>query len=465
MLCDGEAVSRLLRDRIFEAKLRIALPAELAELRALTQNERLHPEQLRSLAQASAADIVRFAMAHTDYYRERYARAGIREQDLSDPDAFRSLPVLERADVRDHFERIRSDEATPSNAQYAVTGGTTNEPLRVLRDRRASHRTLGWRLHRWWGVGPGANQALIWRDASSGFWKSLRHDALWWPTRSVRMDANHIDEKATAAFLDGWERIRPALLTGYVGAVIELAQLVQRSGRAIPPPKAVGVTAAPITPGQQEYVCKVFGAPVYDHYQCIESPMLAGECARHDGLHVFADARLVEILDDEGQPVPPGELGSVVITDFRNRVFPLIRYRLGDEARWKEGACPCGITFPMLEPVRGRITDMLRFPSGLIVSGDGILAIFDPWPDAVRQFQLRQERDYSLTLRCVRGSDANADRIMRKVVEEVRATARYEVPVRLELVDEIRHDRGKQRIVVSDVPGSPAARPPEAAER
>ena len=465
MLCDGEAVSRLLRDRIFEAKLRIALPAELAELRALTQNERLHPEPLRSLAQASAADIVRFAMAHTDYYRERYARAGIREQDLSDPDAFRSLPVLERADVRDHFERIRSDEATPSNAQYAVTGGTTNEPLRVLRDRRASHRTLGWRLHRWWGVGPGANQALIWRDASSGFWKSLRHDALWWPTRSVRMDANHIDEKATAAFLDGWERIRPALLTGYVGAVIELAQLVQRSGRAIPPPKAVGVTAAPITPGQQEYFCKVFGAPVYDHYQCIESPMLAGECARHDGLHVFADDRLVEILDDEGQPVPTGELGSVVITDFRNRVFPLIRYRLGDEARWKEGACPCGITFPMLEPVRGRITDMLRFPSGLIVSGDGILAIFDPWPDAVRQFQLRQERDYSLTLRCVRGSDANADRIMRKVVEEVRATARYEVPVRLELVDEIRHDRGKQRIVVSDVPGSPAARPPEAAER
>ena len=465
MLCDGEVVSRLLRDRIFEAKLRIALPAELAELRALTQNERLHPEQLRSLAQASAADIVRFAMAHTDYYRERYARAGIREQDLSDPDAFRSLPVLERADVRDHFERIRSDEATPSNAQYAVTGGTTNEPLRVLRDRRASHRTLGWRLHRWWGVGPGANQALIWRDASSGFWKSLRHDALWWPTRSVRMDANHIDEKATAAFLDRWERIRPALLTGYVGAVIELAQLVQRSGRAIPPPKAVGVTAAPITPGQKEYVCKVFGAPVYDHYQCIESPMLAGECARHDGLHVFADARLVEILDDEGQPVPTGELGSVVITDFRNRVFPLIRYRLGDEARWKEGACPCGITFPMLEPVRGRITDMLRFPSGLIVSGDGILAVFDPWPDAVRQFQLRQERDYSLTLRCVRGSDANADRIMRKVVEEVRATARYEVPVRLELVDEIRHDRGKQRIVVSDVPGSPAARPPEAAER
>jgi phenylacetate-CoA ligase len=465
MLWDGEAVSRLLRDRIFEAKLRIALPAELAELRALTQNERLHPEQLRSLAQASAADIVRFAMAHTDYYRERYARAGIREQDLSDPDAFRSLPVLERADVRDHFEWIRSDEATPSSVHHAVTGGTTNEPLRVLRDRRASHRTLGWRLHRWWGVGPGENQAFIWRDASSGFWKSLRHDALWWPTRSVKMDANHIDEQAIAAFLEGWERIRPALLVGYVGAVIELAQRVERSGRRLPPPKAIGTTAAPITPAQKEYVGRILGAPVYDHYQCIESPMLAGECARRDGLHVFADARLVEILDDAGRPVPPGETGSVVITDFRNRVFPLIRYRLGDEARWKEGACPCGVTFPRLEPVRGRVTDMLRFPSGLAVSGDGILAVFDPWPEAVRAFQLRQHEDHSLTLRCVRGSDPNADLIMRKVVEEVRATVRHEVPVHLELVDEIRHDRGKQRIVVSEAPGSRAARPPEVAER
>ena len=453
-----------LRNQLFEAKLRLVRGAEFAELRALAEGERLDAERLRSLQQARAAAIVRFAMAHTAYYRERYAKAGIDPRDLAHPQAFESLPVLERADVREHFERIRSDEATPANVQRAVTGGTTGEPLRVLRDNRANHRTLGWRLHRWWGVEPSDNKAVIWRDAATDFWKTLRHDALWWPTRSVQMDANRIDARTTARFLDGWERVRPALLTGYVGAVIALAEFVKQSGRAIPPPKAVGVTAAPITPGQQEYVCKVFGAPVYDHYQCIESPMLAGECARHDGLHVFADARLVEILDDEGQPVPTGELGSVVITDFRNRVFPLIRYRLGDEARWREGACPCGITFPMLEPVRGRITDMLRFPSGLIVSGDGILAIFDPWPDAVRQFQLRQERDYSLTLRCVRGSDANADRIMRKVVEEVRATARYEVPVRLELVDEIRHDRGKQRIIVSEVSGAPAARPPGVTE-
>ena len=234
-------------------------PTELAELRALAQSERLDPEKLRSLQQARAAEIVRFAVAHSAHYRERYARAGIEPRDLADPQAFEALPVLERAELRENHERIRSTEATPANVQRAVTGGTTGEPLRVLRDRRVDHRTLGWRLHRWWGVGPSENKAVIWRDATTDFWKTLRHEALWWPTRSVSMDANHIDERTTAKFLDGWERVRPALLTGYVGAVIELAQFVKQSGRAIPSPKAVATTSAPITPGQKQFLRDVFG--------------------------------------------------------------------------------------------------------------------------------------------------------------------------------------------------------------
>ena len=446
-----------LRHQVFETKLKLVRPAELSELRALAENERLDSERLRSLQQARAADIVRFAMAHSGYYKERYARAGIDARDLADPQAFQALPVLERADVRENHERIRSDEATPANVERAVTGGTTGEPLRVLRDNRANHRTLGWRLHRWWGVGPSENKAVIWRDATTDFWKTLRHEALWWPTRNVAMDANHIDARTTAKFLDGWERVRPALLTGYVGAVIELAQFVKQSGRAIPPPKAVATTSAPITPGQKQFLRDVFGAPAYDHYQCVESPMLAGECAHADGLHVFADSRLVEILDADGRTVAPGETGNVVITDFRNRVFPLIRYRLGDLARWKEGTCPCGVTFPLLEPVRGRTTDVLRLPSGAVIAGVGMCAIFHPWPDAVRQFQLRQEADYSLTLQCVRGTDPNADEIMGRVAEGLRARMRGEVPVRLEVVDAIRHDRGKQHFIVSKVrAGAPA---------
>jgi O-antigen/teichoic acid export membrane protein/phenylacetate-coenzyme A ligase PaaK-like adenylate-forming protein len=448
-----------LRDRIFEAKLRAAAPADFAELRDLARSERLDPERLLALQQDRAAEIVRFAMARSEFYRERCARAGIEPRDLSDPEAFLSLPVLERADVREHFERIRTDEATPGNFQHAVTGGTTNEPLRILRDKRAQHRTLTWRLQRWWGVGPGENQAVIWRETSFSPWRTLRTDALWWPTRTLRLDANAIDTAAVTAFVQSWGRIRPQLLQGYVGAVIEVARVVESSGWTLPPPKAVGTTAAPISPAQKQYLGEIFGAPVYDMYQCMEVPMLAGECPARGGLHVFADCRLVEILDAAGRPIGPGESGTVVVTDFRNRVFPFIRYRLGDRARWRQGACACGVTFPLLEPVRGRVTDSLRLPSGLVVSGDGILEIFDDSPEAVRFFQIWQAADHSLRLRCVPGKDPNAAALMQRGVERLRKAVRHQVAVRLEVIDAIEHDRGKQRIVVSEAPGALAPRP------
>ena len=101
-------MSGSLRDQVFEAKLGFVRRAELEELRALMRNERLDPEALRGLQEARTADLVRFAVAQSDYYRERYARAGIDTRDLADPQAFQSLPVLERADVRENFERIRS---------------------------------------------------------------------------------------------------------------------------------------------------------------------------------------------------------------------------------------------------------------------------------------------------------------------------------------------------------------------
>jgi phenylacetate-CoA ligase len=442
-----------LRERFFEAKLGLALRSELDEYRALLRSERFDVLALRRIQQQRAAELVAFAMAHTAWYRRRYDGVDTRAiAERGSFEAFESLPVLEREDVRRHFDEIRSDEATPRNVKPAVTSGSTGEPLRVLRDARANHRTLGWRLHRWWGVSPVDDKALIWREAAGSRWRSALHDALWWPTRTVQMDANQIDEPAMRRFLDGWERARPALLTGYVGAVVELAQFLCRTGRSLPPPKAIGVTAAPIAPAQKRFLAEVFHAPAYDHYQCIEVPMIAGECASGDGLHVFADARLVELLGDDGRPVGPGESGQVVITDFRNRVFPLIRYRLGDVARWREAACPCGVTLPLLEPVEGRISDALRMPSGLVVAGEGLNALFHPYPGAVRQFQLRQEADHSLTLRCVRGGHPDADAQMRAVVARLEALVRGEVPVRLELVADIPHDRGKARTVVSAVP-------------
>jgi phenylacetate-CoA ligase len=93
-------------------------------------------------------------------------------------------------------------------------------------------------------------------------------------------------------------------------------------------------------------------------YAAIEVGRIGVECAQHRGLHVEADSVIVEILDD----------GQVAVTSLDSFVMPVIRYRLGDLSAWVDGTCPCGCTFPLMQAPQGRDADMVRLPSGRMVS-------------------------------------------------------------------------------------------------
>jgi phenylacetate-CoA ligase len=76
---------------------------------------------------------------------------------------------------------------------------------------------------------------------------------------------------------------------------------------------------------------------------------------------------LIEFLRDN-QPVGPGELGELVITDLRNRASPLIRYRIGDVGRYFTGPCACGFE-GLLFSVDGRLEETVVTRGGRAVTG------------------------------------------------------------------------------------------------
>ncbi len=89
-------------------------------------------------------------------------------------------------------------------------------------------------------------------------------------------------------------------------------------------------------------------------------PGVAAECVHQNGLHVFEDHFLIEIVDPETlEPVPDGEYGEVVFTTLTKEGIPVIRYRTRDISRIIPGACACGRTFRRMERITGRTDDML----------------------------------------------------------------------------------------------------------
>ncbi|WP_375492349.1 phenylacetate--CoA ligase family protein [uncultured Jatrophihabitans sp.] len=435
---------------VFDAKAALALRPDRRVDDQLRTTEVLDPEVLQNLQAERSAAHARFAMQTTPFYRELYTAAGFTVDDLKDPAAFTALPLVTKSDVREQPDRFRSSEATDSNAVMSATGGSTGEPLHLLRDLRTPTRTLEWRLFRWWGVHPSDNIAIVQRKTKTGQ-ETRRHNAVWWPSKRIRLDAFRMTDDSIREFFAAWERVGPRILMGYVGAIAELADFCVTHAISLSPPKAIAVTAAPLMPAQRQAIEEAFGAPVYDHYRSAEVPWLAGECREQNGLHTFADLRRVEVLAADGRAAGADEVGEVVATDLTNRVFPLIRYRMGDRTSAIAQRCACGVTLPRIRQVAGRVTETLRLPNGQIIVGDPLGPVFSRVPHPARKYQLHQHADYSIVVRCVPNPGARARADVDAAIEELRSAVGHQVPVRLEIVEQIGHDGGKIRFITSEL--------------
>ena len=99
-----------------------------------------------------------------------------------------------------------------------------------------------------------------------------------------------------------------------------------------------------------------------DNYGMSElvGPGVAGECELRQGMHIWEDCFIPEIIDTEtGEVLPEGEVGELVITPLFKEAMPILRYRTGDITRLNYEPCACGRTHVRMDKVMGRTDDML----------------------------------------------------------------------------------------------------------
>ena len=136
-------------------------------------------------------------------------------------------------------------------------------------------------------------------------------------------------------------------------------------------------------------------------YGTREFMLIGMECRQHDGYHISADNLFVEIVDEEGRQVKPGQVGRILVTDLRNLATPFIRYEVGDMgAMMDDSPCGCGCHFPRLARVEGRCGEYVELPDRSRLTAIFVAHTFKEflWIDG---FQIFQPDRHRITVRLV----------------------------------------------------------------
>ncbi len=415
------------------------------------KNQYRSKEELREISWKKTKKLLEYAFDNVPWYTDKFNTIGLHPKDIDRPEHFSQVPILTREDIIKNFDRFISRKVNPKSLKISRTRGTSGKPMKIGMNRVGLREIQKWQMYSWWGINPGDHMASIYRGVPKTGLETVVLNLVNWPQKTIRVDASQINEEVIQNFVTKSKKIRPKLIHGYVGALDAVADFIIDNGIEFPPPKVIWATAAPITKVQEEKISRAFNAPVCDQYGCSEIYFIAAESPSKRGLHVFADAVNLEILDEFDDLVETGEYGRIILTNLEEYHFPLIRYENGDIGRFLKNDFPSGINLPLLDKVKGRISDNIVLPDGTVLASEFLTTIFDDLTDYVKQFQIVQKKDRSILVNVV-PSHLNIDmkgietaihfQLQRRIRNQVRLTIRF--------VNAIVSDKGKLRFVIKE---------------
>ncbi|RMF83006.1 MAG: phenylacetate--CoA ligase family protein [Nitrospirae bacterium] len=445
------AVSRL----VYRCQERAVGRPTFAYLRDLERSQWRSREEVEALQMAKLLRLLRLAQRHSPWHAARMARAGLDPAGLEriTLEQLRRLPLMDKEDARRHREEIVW-RGVPGGAHRYNTGGSSGRPLVFYfgRWRQASDAAGRMRARRWWGVEPGDKEVYLWGapvELTKTDWVKAVRDR--WVNQLV-LNAFEMSPAAMDRYAEAIRRFRPRCIYGYATSIALLARRAEQQGAdlRLPSLRVVCTTGEPLYPDQRQVIGRVFGCPVANEYGSRDIGFTAHEAPSGQML-LMSESILLEVVDREGQPVPPGTPGEAVMTGLCSEAQPFVRYRTGDLVTLSPEGCREGRGLHVLAQVGGRTTDLLVRPDGTVMHALAVIYVLRA-TDGVEEFRVRQTAVDRLEVAVV--PTAAWDRSVEAAVRSgLQARMGPGVEVRIETCDRIPPDpSGKFRYVVSDVP-------------
>jgi phenylacetate-CoA ligase len=334
-------------------------------------------------------------------------------------DDLRRLPVLTREIVRENQDRLLSSSIAPHRRIRAGTTGTTGANLSVAYTEQLARDNWAFLLRQWAWAGIQPRHPRLTFFGARIVPAKRRHPPFWThnlPERQVLLSIFHLSESTAPSYLAFLRKHQGEILEGFPSVLSLLADFALLRGQRIPM-HVVFTTGEPLYPSFRARIEEAFQARVFDSYGMTEYCGLIQQCERGQ-MHLAPEYGYLEILNEQDQPVAPGEEGYFVWTGFLNRAMPLIRYRIGDRGRWETGSpCACGRAFTPVVPTITRECEVLRSTDGRIFSAPALAQILNK-SDSLRFCQIIHDRPERVIIRAVPSNGRRA----AKETMEIRAS-------------------------------------------
>ena len=419
--------------------------------KALEKTQWLSAEQLKSLQLESLKHFLIDVEQHVPYYQTLFKQIQFNPETIKSLDDLKRLPLTGKPLIREHSEQLKADNA--KDLAKFNTGGSTGEPLIFyIANKRVSHDVAAkWRATRWWGVDIGDKEAVIWGSpielGGQDKIKLIRDKLL----RTHLIPAFEMSPVKIDGFIRQIKALKPRMLFGYPSALAHIATYAEKTGQVVNDLgiKVAFVTSERLYDHQREKIEQVFDCPVANGYGGRDAGFIAHQCPSGN-MHITAEDIIVEIIDNQGEVLPIGKAGEIVVTHLATRDFPFIRYRTGDIGVLSGLRCSCGRGLPILKEIQGRTTDFIIAQDGTVLHGLALIYVLRDI-EGIESFKITQYSLDNTTVQIVKNQQYKQQSEI-KIQQEFQQRLGSAVVVNVEYIEAIAKEKsGKFRYVVSHV--------------